>query len=166
MIVKKVCMLGSFAVGKTSLVSQFVHSKFSEKYLSTLGVKIDKKVVETDQGTVNMQIWDFAGDDDYQKLSPAKLRGSGGCLMVVDGTRAATLDHAQQLLQRLDRELAPIPVFLLLNKWDLQDSWELEEGALAPFQERGIPIRKTSAKTGENVELAFQTLGKAMLERM
>jgi GTPase SAR1 family protein len=45
MIQKKVCMVGTLGVGKTSLVAKFVHSMFSDKYLTTVGVKIDKKTV-------------------------------------------------------------------------------------------------------------------------
>jgi small GTP-binding protein len=69
MIQKKVCMLGTSGVGKTSLVAKFVHSIFSDKYLTTVGVKIDKKTVTVDGNEVMLMIWDLAGDDDYQRLN-------------------------------------------------------------------------------------------------
>src|SRR4051812_29872267 len=85
MIQKKVCMIGTTAVGKTSLVARFVHSIFSDKYLTTVGVKIDKKVVAPDGTEVTLIIWDLAGDDDFQRLQTSYLRGTGGYLLVADG---------------------------------------------------------------------------------
>jgi nucleoside-triphosphatase THEP1 len=63
MIQKKVCMVGTSGVGKTSLVAKFVHSIFSDKYLTAVGVKIDKKTVTVDGNEVMLMIWDLAGDD-------------------------------------------------------------------------------------------------------
>ena len=97
MIQKKICMLGGFAVGKTSLVSRFVSSIFSDKYLTTVGVKIDKKPVSVDGRDVTLMLWDIYGQDDFQTVQPSQLRGMAGYLLVVDGTRRATLDVARQL---------------------------------------------------------------------
>lgn len=58
---KKICMLGGFSVGKTSLVRRYVHSVFSDAYLTTVGVKIDKKIVTLPDRTVNLILWDLAG---------------------------------------------------------------------------------------------------------
>ena len=85
MIQKKICMLGAFAVGKTSLVAQYVSSLFSEKYLSTVGVKIDKKQLTVDGRDVTLMLWDIYGQDDYQTVQPSQLRGMSGYLLVVDG---------------------------------------------------------------------------------
>ena len=63
MIQKKVCMVGLFGTGKTSLVQQFVHSLFSERYLSTVGVKIDRKPMEVDGVALTLVLWDLAGRD-------------------------------------------------------------------------------------------------------
>jgi len=95
MIQKKVCMIGTSGVGKTSLVVKFVHSIFSEKYLTTVGVKIDKKTVAVDGNEIMLMIWDLAGDDDYQRLQTSYLRGTSGYLLVADGTRLITLDRAR-----------------------------------------------------------------------
>ena len=87
MIQKKVCMIGASGVGKTSLVAKFVHSIFSEKYLTTVGVKIDKKTVKVGDDDVMLMLWDLAGDDDFQRLQTSYLRGTSGFLLVADGTR-------------------------------------------------------------------------------
>ena len=100
MIQKKVCMLGGFAVGKTSLVARFVRSIFSEKYLTTVGVKIDKKAVMAGDREVTLVLWDINGQDEFQDVQESYLRGMSGYLLVVDGTRRATLETAAKLQEK------------------------------------------------------------------
>src|ERR1700675_4666549 len=90
MLQKKVCMIGSFSVGKTSLIQRFVSSIFSDRYLTTVGVKIDKKVVRVDGEDVTLVLWDLYGEDEFQKMRMSYLRGASGYLLVADGTRRAT----------------------------------------------------------------------------
>ena len=101
MIRKKICVLGAFAVGKTSLVARFVESIFSEKYLTTVGVKISRKVLQVGNQEWQLMLWDLAGEDEFLQLRPSYLRGSSGYLLVVDGTRRTTLDMAVSLQQRV-----------------------------------------------------------------
>lgn len=166
MIQKKICMLGSFAVGKTSLVARFVTSIFSDKYLTTVGVKIDKKTVSVAGQEVNLMLWDIYGEDEFQKLQMSYLRGAAGYLLVVDGTRRATLDKALELRQRVEGELGNVPaVVLVFNKTDLADEWEIDDGAIESLTASGLTIIRASAKTGEGVEEAFLTLaGKIVNE--
>ena len=126
MISKKVCMLGGFAVGKTSLVSRFVRSIFSEKYLTTVGVKIDKKTVPVPGNDVDLVLWDIYGEDDFQKMRTSYLRGANGYLLVVDGTRRSTLDTARDLHKLAVDTVGPVPHLVLVNKSDLADAWEVE----------------------------------------
>src|SRR5271155_1143033 len=98
---KKICMLGGFSVGKTSLVKRYVQSVFSETYLTTVGVKIDKKIVDLSGQTVNLILWDVAGEDDVSALRMSYLRGASGYVLVADGTRPATLDVALSLRDRV-----------------------------------------------------------------
>ena len=97
MIQKKVCMLGTFAVGKTSLVSRFVHSMFSERYQTSIGVKIDKKALQLGEEQVELILWDIHGDDEFQRIRQPYVKGASGCLFVVDGTRRSTWDEALNL---------------------------------------------------------------------
>lgn len=94
MISRKICMLGAYAVGKTSLVRKFVHGVFSEKYLTTIGAKIDKKELVVDGTELTLVLWDLAGEDGFEKVRLSYLRGSSGYLLVVDGTREASLQTA------------------------------------------------------------------------
>ena len=163
MIQKKICMLGGFAVGKTSLVARYVSSIFSDKYLSTVGVKIDKKQLSVDGKDVTMMLWDIYGQDDFQTVQPSQLRGMSGYLLVVDGTRRATLETARQLQAKATEAVGAVPFILLLNKLDLAAQWEIDEPAFFKLVEEGWRVVRTSAKTGEGVEEAFDLLARAML---
>jgi small GTP-binding protein len=163
MIQKKICLLGAFGVGKTSLVSRFVHSIFSDKYLTTVGVKIEKKTVAAGQRDVDLVIWDIYGEDDFQKVRLSYLRGAAGYLLVADGTRRATLDVAWSLRANAAATVGDVPFLLLVNKADLTASWEIDEPALAELERLNWTVIRTSAKTGAGVEGAFGTLADAML---
>lgn len=164
MIKKKICMLGSFAVGKTSLVSRYVRSIFSEKYQTTVGVKIDKKVVRHGGEEVMLMLWDLAGEDEFCRLRESYLRGCSGYLVVVDGTRPATLDRAMIVNRKAEGVVGEIPRILVLNKHDLLQEWEMDLPRLSALSKEGWTIVKTSAKTGENVEELFTMLAARMME--
>jgi small GTP-binding protein len=158
MIQKKICMLGAFSVGKTSLVRRYVQSVFSDTYMTTVGVKIDKKSLELNGQTVNLILWDIAGEDDVSTVRMSYLRGTAGYLLVADGTRVVTLEVVRSLKARVEAELGPIPFTLLVNKRDLADSWTVPEADLDALRQSGWSVRSTSAKTGEGVEDAFHEL--------
>ena len=161
---KKICMLGGFAVGKTSLVSRFVSSIFSDAYLTTVGVKIHKKTVAASGNDVDLIIWDLYGEDEFQKMRSSYLRGAAGYLLVADVTRRATLDTAQALHALAEETIGTVPFTLVLNKSDLAEKWELDEAVLAPLRKRWRIIQ-TSAKTGDRVENAFVDLARDMAAR-
>ncbi len=163
MIQKKVCLLGTSGVGKTSLIARFVHSMFSEKYLTTVGVKIDKKTVRVGDEEVMLMIWDLAGDDDFQRLQTSYLRGTSGFLLVADGTRAVTLEQVLELKTRVESSMGGAPFLLALNKVDLASQWEVDDARIAQLQAEGWHIIKTSAKAGEQVEETFAELARRML---
>lgn len=160
---KKVCMLGAYAVGKTSLVARFVRSIFSEKYHTTVGVKIDKKTVKCDDRVLSLILWDLAGEDDFIQVRMSYLRGSAGYLLVADGTRRATLDKALELQHRAAREIGTIPFILVINKLDVMDEWEIRQSDLSSLAENGWHVVATSAKTGVGVEQSFWALCQKML---
>ncbi len=164
MIQKKVCMVGAFATGKTSLVARFVSSIYSEAYQTTVGVKIDKKSINLADREVNLLLWDVQGEDDFQKLRLSYLRGLSGYLLVVDGTRNATLEKAFALQQIIEETVGKLPFILILNKSDLLDEWEIDATATDELSKKGWIVIQGSAKTGLGVEEAFLTLAKKMVE--
>lgn len=164
MIQKKVCMIGPSGVGKTSLVAKFVHSIFSDRYLTTVGVKIDKKEVQLEDAAVHLVLWDLAGDDDFQRLQMSYLRGTAGYLLVADGTRQATLSQALEIHQRVTSTIGQVPFVLVLNKADLTGQWEVDESQIADAAAQGWTVVRTSAKLGTGVDDAFAELTRRMLQ--
>jgi len=159
MISKKICLLGASAVGKTSLTRRFVEGEFSDRYLTTIGVKIVKKELTVDGVEARLILWDVSGEDDYAELRMSYLRGASGYLLVVDPTRKETMAKALDLDGRVREALGDVPRLLLMNKADLREDWRVE--APDAISERVV---ETSAKTGAGVEEAFNKLAQEMLK--
>lgn len=159
-------MLGAFAVGKTSLVQQYVNSIFNERYQTTLGVKIDKKTVNVESQTIELILWDLAGEDEFMEVRSSYLRGSAAVILVADGTRAETLDVAIKLKHKVYNEVGEIPFILLVNKMDLMDNWTIDKVTLKQLEDDGWEIIQTSAKDSDNVEAAFQTLANQLMQEI
>lgn len=162
MIQKKICLLGAFGVGKTSLTRRFVDSIFSDTYLTTVGVKIDKRVVKVGATDVNLLIWDIAGEDEVAAVRTSYLRGAAGYLLVVDVTRAQTLEVARAIRDRVAREIGDIPFMCLLNKTDVAE-WDIGDARIEELELQGWIVLRTSAKTGEGVEVAFSDLARRVV---
>lgn len=161
---KKVCLLGDFGVGKTSLVSRFVKNEFSDKYMTTVGVKMDTKLVSvTPELNVKLIIWDIAGESSLKKVSQTYLRGAAGFLLVVDGTRINTLNNALHIKQGVQALLGNIPFVVLFNKVDLSCQWEITDAHIAQLNIPQEQIFFTSAKNGVQVEDAFNTLSNYLV---
>jgi len=164
MIQKKVCMLGTFAVGKTSLVRRFVESIYSDKYHTTVGVKIDKKMVAVNGSELMLVLWDIEGSESENEMRMSYLRGAAGYLLVADGTRQETLYKAVALQEKVTETIGPVPFLLLMNKVDLTDEWSISERETTALHEKGWEVIQTSAKSGFGVEDAFHSLAKRMAE--
>lgn len=160
---KKVCLVGVPAVGKTSLVRRFVEGVFSEDYLTTIGVKIDRREVTVAGQTVRLVVWDIAGDDAYSPLDLGYLRGASGLLLVADGTRPDTLDRALELRDAAETQHGPLPTVVALNKSDLTAEWALDDARVDALRELAT-VFQTSARTGAYVEDAFDALARLTLK--
>src|SRR5215469_11314159 len=162
MLKKKICMIGTNAVGKTSLVRRFVHCAFSETYESNIGVKMEKKVVKVPADEVTLVLWDLYGEDKFQQIQMSYLRGMDGYLLVADSTRRKTYDDALALQEKVTREIGKFPFVFLLNKCDLANQRDIETGAEGALEQRGWQVRQSSAKTGQHVEESFLWLANEM----
>lgn len=163
-IQKKVCMLGDFAVGKTSLVRRFVEGRFDERYLSTIGVTISRKTVSLSPDHVlHLIIWDLAGGDEWIYTNHGYLRGAAGGFLVCDATRPATLKHIHLYAQQLRQANPGASLVMAVNKSDLGfDAPELEAHLGQLSAQLNIPYWLTSAKTGDGVEALFQALALSL----
>lgn len=159
----KVCMLGAFAVGKTSLVQRYINGLFSEKYITTLGVKIDKKTLNIDDQQISLILWDLAGEDEFMRVRSSYLRGSAAAILVADGTREESLDIALELNQKIRKEVGDIPTILLVNKSDLKDRWHIDQNQLNELSADNWDIIETSAKQSTNVDEAFNILARQLI---
>ena len=164
MLKKKICLLGSYGVGKTSLVARFVHSMFTDKYHTTVGVKIDKKVLEMEGEEITLMIWDMAGEEDGAPVKLNQVRDAAGYLLVMDGTRVKTLEVARSIRERVEGEIGKQPFLLLVNKVDLRAEWEIPDSTWDEMRDDGWTVLETSAKTGDHVEEAFLMLTSRILK--
>ncbi len=169
----KICLVGEEAVGKTSLIHRFVSGAFDESYIRTLGAVVSKKTVklgsmEGKPVVVDMVILDIMGKRTFLQLfKEAYFHGAKGILAVFDVTRKASLRDLTKWVDGVRDSVGPVPVYTLGNKSDLSERREVTEQeaseVLSPYE---TPILYTSAKTGENVEQAFQSLAKTIVETL
>lgn len=162
MIQKKVCMVGAFGTGKTSLVQRFIYSKFSDRYHSTVGVKIDRKEVSAGGTQVSLLLWDLAGQDKFESVQSSYLRGSAGIVFVVDGTRRESLAELAALRTLVRQTVGSVPGVVAVNKADLNNQWQIRQDDLSPLSADGLHVLTTSAKSGVGVEEAFLWLAGQM----
>ena len=160
---KKIALLGAAGVGKTSLVRRFVASLFDDKYLTTIGVKVDKKIVPVGGSDVTLMIWDIAGAEEHFTVPSSYVKGAAGYLLVADGTRPETLHEAARLKEQVAHDLGPIPFVVVINKNDLAAEWRVDPAAVAALAEQGLATLETSAKTGVGVDEAFARLAAALV---
>jgi small GTP-binding protein len=165
MIQKKICMVGVFSTGKTCMVQRFVHSIFSVKYLSTVGVKIDKKEVQVGEQKMILMLWDLEGRDATVDVNPNYIRDAHGIIYVADGTRPETVEGAMDIRKSVTTALGEIPSVMAFNKTDLVDQWQLTPAHEASVTSQGMHPLRTSAKSGEGVEATFQWLAETLSQQ-
>ncbi len=159
-ISKKIILTGSFGVGKTSLFSRFIYSEFDERYLTTIGVKVDKKVVDVKDHKLNMMLWDIAGEVAQDKVPLSYFLGANGVIYVFDLTRPMTYNNILTDIEYLKNILPEGMVKIVGNKKDLVTPEHIENVI------SNLPVEcdiTTSAKTGENVESLFLSMGEALV---
>ncbi len=160
MLSKKVILTGSFGVGKTSLFERFINNKFEDKYLTTIGVKVGKKLVNTAKGDLSMMIWDIAGEVAQNKVPTSYFLGTSGIVYVFDVTRPSTYGNIAQDIEYLKSVNKLTTIKIVGNKKDL-----VSEDDLKTLREKiTLPVDLfTSAKTGENVEKLFHDFAIEMV---
>jgi small GTP-binding protein len=168
-ISKKICLVGDFGVGKTSLIRRFVDRQFSDKYLSTVGVKISRKKVDlSEEKSVQLLIWDLEGHTKFKAIAPSYLQGASGAIIAADVTRQETIDNCTERLQLfLSVNPKGIAIFAL-NKADLIEPEKVQlllENVKKEQPEQVIATYSTSAKTGENVDEMFHLISQQMIEQ-
>jgi small GTP-binding protein len=167
-IARKICLIGDFGVGKTSLIDRFVDRQFSDQYLSTVGVKISRKMVDVSVGNptaLQLLIWDIEGSTKFKAIAPGYLQGAKGAIVVADVTRPETIEHLSEHIERFISLNPGSFLVVALNKSDLIDTAQLELLLLSVKSNHPnvLSIYPTSAKTGVHVDQLFQTLSQSLL---
>lgn len=169
-VLLKVIILGDSGVGKTSLMNQYVHKRFSSQYKATIGADFLTKEIMIDDKLVTLQIWDTAGQERFQSLGVAFYRGADSCVLCYDITDAKSFDNLESWMDEFLVHAAPrnqesFPFVVLGNKADLANKRQVPAAKVKAWcQQKGnIPNFETSAKDGSNVELAFQLIAKNAL---
>lgn len=165
---KKVCLLGDFAVGKTSLVRRFVYNLFDDKYLSTLGVKVSRKTVvlptQDDMLDLTLMLWDLAGSEEFDAVQASYLRGTAGAILVCDLTRPETLSSLPRYAAGLRASNDHAPIIIAANKDDLRAQHQITaEQVQAVAHDLNAAYLCTSARSGQNVEEIFRRLGSLLI---
>ena len=168
----KVCLVGEIAVGKTSLIRRYVQDMFDDRYIMTIGTKISKRTVRLEgvrggvDVSLDMTIWDIMGEKGFrQLLKEAYFYGANGILAVADLTRTNTLEDLDDWIDHVLKVVGEIPVYIVVNKADLKEGAKFDDDAIRAFAKAyNAPWSYASAKTGENVQDAFEAIGRAMAE--
>ncbi len=159
MINKKICIIGDYGVGKTSLLHQFKHEQFSNNYRTTIGIKIDTSFLTLTSGEkVRLVIWDLEGCSTITETNKSYLKGADGYLLVGDATRMSTIDTLITLDKEISSVLVNKPKMVLLNKFDLKDKREISRETIVELNNEGLQPIVSSAKNGTGVENAFHGL--------
>ena len=164
----KVCLLGEANVGKTSLLYRYIENKFIDNYKATLGVNLLKKEANIEgYGLITIQIWDLGGQESFKSLRKLYLEGANGALIIFDMTKSKTFEKLSDWVGDFKEARGEQPILLVGNKTDLIDNIKVNENEASDFANKhGMEFIKTSAKTGENVEVAFLNLIKVILDKI
>ena len=169
-IKRKICLIGDWGVGKTSLIKKFVLDQFDDRYLSTFGSKVYKKRViynhdENNNVDLELMIWDVMGQPQFKHMRTIAYNGSQGVLIVCDLTRKETLYHIAYWQSELFSITKKLPFIILVNKMDLQKDAEITTKDIEEISKQyNAECIYTSAKTGENVEVAFRKIGRMLVK--
>ena len=164
----KVCVMGEPGVGKTSLIKRFVYNIFSDKYLETIGTNIYKKNLKSGDADVTFMVWDIMGNDSFrQLLSTSYFFGAHALIAVGDLTRKDTFELLDEWVKAAKSvmEEENVPVIMLANKSDLE--WKVDKEYLKKIASKigSVKYMITSAKTGEHVNDAFQTIADMLTKK-
>eukprot|EP01084_Bolivina_argentea_P157227 273991_1 len=162
----KLVLIGDSGVGKSCLLLRFADDSFTDSYISTIGVDFRFRTVNIDMKTVKLQIWDTAGQERFRTITSAYYRGAHGIIMVYDVTNYESFEHVEEWLNEVNRHASESTLKLLVgNKADLQDDKKVRSEEAKKFADTlNISFLETSAKNATNVEAAFLTMAKQLIQ--
>jgi len=164
----KVIMFGDAAVGKTSLIHRYVTGSFKESTHITIGVEFTVKQIVVDGEPVDLQIWDFGGEERFRFILPAYCMGAQGGVFMYDTTSRASLDHMKDWMAIIREKTSAMPVLVVGTKIDLEDlkAVDPEEASAMGRDFDASDVIEVSSKTGQNVEQVFELVARLMIDNV
>lgn len=151
----KTCMIGREGVGKTSISRRFAENTFSEKYKSTVGVKIFKKTIVSEDFKVDMIVWDIHGDASFSKEKKAYFLGARAFLLVFDISESHPIERYEENMRLFEKAHEGATIIVVFNKIDIACLSKIEE-----FKASFPNSFFTSAQTGEGIEELFDSIAR------
>ena len=162
----KIITLGDPGVGKTSIIRRYSDDEFEENYCSTIGIDVKTKLLEIDEQKIRLQIWDTAGQDKFRTISKTYYRGARGIALVFACNDEKSLNSLKSWMKQIEAYSDDSTVKILIgNKTDTWKRVISNEQGKWVAEEYNIQYFETSAKTGENIDIAFFFLAQEMLKR-
>ena len=171
MYMAKIVLIGDGAVGKTAIKDRYLGKGFTSNYLMTIGAdfaRIDVQLEDPSPTIFTLQIWDLAGQPRFNTVRATYYMGTHAAILVFDVTRRATLESLNDWIDKVWKVVGHVPMIVFGNKVDLREdmpsisSEEGEEFAKEVANKSGVEVLyfDSSAKTGMNIEEAFQTIAE------
>ena len=168
----KISIVGDGGVGKTSLIKKYTHGTFETDYIKTIGAQFSRYDKQIDKDIINLIFWDIAGQDDFNFLHPLFFQESKACIIVVSLEQnelgKGSFTHVKNWFEESYKFCGEIPVILFANKLDLVKNDEVNYDKIQEIVEKNnfLSYYLTSAKTGEGVNEAFDSLIQGLYKRI
>ncbi|KAK2946995.1 putative GTP-binding protein YPTC1 [Blattamonas nauphoetae] len=164
----KILLIGDSGVGKSCLLLRFADDCYTDTYIATIGVDFKFRTVEVDNKIIKLQIWDTAGQDRFKTITASYYRGAHGIVVVYDTTDLTSFRNVSTWLGEVDKHVTDTVTKLLVgNKCDLTSRRQVQEAEAQKFaQQHSILFMETSAKTAQNVDLAFIQMATEIRKRV
>jgi len=166
--VLKVLVIGDTGVGKSCLLLRFADDAFTPSFMPTIGIDFRIKEMELEGQTVKLQVWDTAGQDRFRSITNAYYRGAHGVMLVYDVTDSKSFHNVKNWMHNLDEHASgAVNRILVANKSDMVDKRVIEpDRGRALAEQYGVKFFETSAKTGTEVDSAFEGLALEVKHRV
>jgi Ras-related protein Rab-8A len=166
--VLKILVIGDTGVGKSCLLLRFADDSFTPSFMPTIGIDFKVKEIEVEGQKTRLQVWDTAGQDRFRSITTAYYRGAHGVMLVYDVTDAKSFDNVKNWMQNIDEHASKsVNRILVANKSDMQDKRVIgPERGRALAEKYGVKFFETSARTGSEVNEAFEALALEIKRRV